>query len=39
MVIIGVKEGYREAGLVAMRLGCAEVREAVENLWNSRFAP
>jgi hypothetical protein len=36
-VFIGVGEGYREVGLVAMRLGCAEVREVVDNLWNARF--
>jgi hypothetical protein len=39
MVIIGVKEGYRDGAPVAMRLCCAEVCEAVENVWNSRFAP
>ena len=37
MVIIGVIEGYREAGLVAMRFGCAERRGVVENVWNARF--
>jgi hypothetical protein len=34
MVIIGVGEGYRSAGMVAMWMGCAEVERAVENLWN-----
>jgi hypothetical protein len=38
MVIIGVREGYREVGLVAMRIGCAEMAAVVENLWNARFA-
>jgi len=38
MVIIGVKEGYREAGTVAMWVACAEVVTAVENLWNACFA-
>src|SRR5271155_4625460 len=38
MVIIGVREGYREVGLVAMRIGCAEMAGVVENLWNVRFA-
>jgi hypothetical protein len=36
-VIIGVKEGYREARIVAMRMGCAELWGAVENVWNTRF--
>src|SRR4051812_48093207 len=38
MVIIGVKEGYRDAGMVAMWLACAEVVTAVEKLWNACFA-
>jgi hypothetical protein len=38
MVIIGVREGYREVGLVAMRIGCAEMAGVVENLWNAGFA-
>jgi hypothetical protein len=38
MVIIGVREGYREVGLVAMRNGCAEMAGVVENLWNACFA-
>jgi hypothetical protein len=38
MVIIGVREGYREVGLVAMRIGCAEMAGVVENLWNVGFA-
>jgi hypothetical protein len=35
MVIIGVREGYRQDGTVAMRMGCAEVPGAVENVWNA----
>jgi hypothetical protein len=38
MVIIGVKEGYREAKMVAMRMACEEVPEPVENVWNAYFA-
>jgi hypothetical protein len=38
MVIIGVREGYREVSLVAMRMGCAERAVVVENLWNAVFA-
>jgi hypothetical protein len=37
VVVIGVKEGYREAGLEAMRMGCAEVAGVVENLWKDDF--
>jgi hypothetical protein len=37
VVVIGVKEGYREAGLEAMRMDCAEVVGAVENLWKDDF--
>jgi hypothetical protein len=37
-VIIGVGEGYREDGAVAILLGCAEVAGVVENLWNACFA-
>jgi hypothetical protein len=33
MVIIGVKEGYRAVRMVAMRVACAEVAKAVENVW------
>jgi hypothetical protein len=39
MVIIDVEEGYREAGTVAMRVPCAEVVTAVENVWNTCFPP
>ncbi len=38
MVIIGVGEGYREVGVVAIGRGCAEVTGSVENLWNVGFA-
>jgi len=38
MVIIDVKEGYREAGAVAMWVACAEVVTAVEKLWNACLA-
>jgi len=37
-VIIGVREGYREDAVVAMRIGCAEVAGAVENVWKALFA-
>src|SRR5260370_8947494 len=37
IVIIGVKKGYREAGLVAMRLGLSRSAPAWENFWNSPF--
>ena len=35
LVIIGVREVYRQDGMVAMRMGCAEVAGAVENVWNA----
>jgi hypothetical protein len=36
MVIIGVEEGYRAGGLMAIRRACAEVAWLVENLWNAQ---
>jgi hypothetical protein len=33
-----MKQGIERVGVVAMRMGCAEVAEAVENLWNLVFA-